>query len=62
MIKRIWAYFMRPYPQLDMPWWKETLFTCGVVFLLFAIYERYLNDPCNTAPEELLTETGIAVE
>ena len=25
-------------------------------------YERYLNDSCNTAPEELLTETGIAVE
>lgn len=41
MIKRIWAYFMRPYPQLDMPWWKEILFTSGVVFLLFAIFEPF---------------------
>lgn len=41
MIKRILAYSRRPYPQLGLPWWKEILFTCGLVFLLFVIFEPF---------------------
>lgn len=41
MIKAIWAYLRRPYPQLDMSWWKSALIACGVVFLLFVIFEPF---------------------
>lgn len=41
MINFILAYLNRPYPQLNMPWWKERLFTCGLVFLLFVIFEPF---------------------
>lgn len=41
MIKAIWAYLGRPYPQLDMSWWKSALIACAVVFLLFVIFEPF---------------------
>lgn len=41
MINLILAYLNRPYPQLNMPWWKEILFTCGLVFLLFVIFQPF---------------------
>ncbi|WP_455673256.1 LytTR family DNA-binding domain-containing protein [Phocaeicola sp.] len=41
MILRILNYLKRPYPHLDMPWWKELLISCGVVFLLFVIFEPF---------------------
>lgn len=41
MINFILAYLNRPYPQLNMPWWKERLFTCGLVFLLFVVFEPF---------------------
>lgn len=41
MINFILAYLNRPYPQLNMPWWKEILFTCGLVFLLFVIFQPF---------------------
>lgn len=41
MIKAVWGYLKRPYPVLDMSWWKSALITCGVVFLLFVIFEPF---------------------
>lgn len=41
MMKYLLNYLKRPYPRLNMPWWKELLFTCGVVFLLFIIFEPF---------------------
>lgn len=41
MMNRLLEYLKRPYPKLDMPWWKSTLIACGVVFLLFALFEPF---------------------
>lgn len=41
MIRNIVAYLKRPYPKLDMPWWKSALIACGVVLLLFVIFEPF---------------------
>jgi len=40
-LKYIKEYLCRPYPQLDMLWWKTTFITCGVVCLLFVIFEPF---------------------
>lgn len=40
-MKRRLEYLKRPYPKLDMPWWKSTLIACGVVFMLFALFEPF---------------------
>lgn len=40
-MRYIKEYLTRPYPQLDMRWWKSTLIICGVVFLLFVIFEPF---------------------
>lgn len=61
------AVFLYKGSYADLPAVYDTIYAklipeMGCTLREEPSYERYLNDPCNTAPEELLTEISIAVE
>lgn len=41
MLGKVIEYLRRPYPRLDMKIWKSSLIACGVVFLLFWIFQPF---------------------
>lgn len=40
-IRNLIRYLRRPYPQLDLSWWKMELIACGLVLMLFIIFEPF---------------------
>lgn len=61
------AVFLYKGSYADLPAVYDTIYAklipeMGCTLREEPSYERYLNDPCNTAPEELLTEISIPVE
>ena len=61
------AVFLYKGSYADLPAVYDTIYAklipeMGCTLREEPSYERYLNDPCNTVPEELLTEISIAVE
>lgn len=60
-----WLLYKGAYEHLGMVYdtiYAQKIPQSGYTFRDEPSYERYLNDPCNTLPEDLLTEICIPIE